>query len=193
MKSHDLRHDLEVRAAAALEAVLSEVSTIKVREIRHDSSRKGHGLMAYIEILGNRHSLACTVHDGHPNELRLAFEEWRTSPAFRASDALPVIIAPRLSPEAQALCREHQAGYVDLEGNARLALGEVFIVKRTLPHASQTPANQIRSSKSRPAPRPQLRPESRPVPKLSPLWPQTTTRHRGRAARMAAQPQVASF
>jgi|SRR5580698_3592736 hypothetical protein len=189
MKSHDLRHDLEVRAAAALKAALAEVSTIKVREIRHDSSRKGRGLMAYIEILGCRHSLACTVHDGHPHELRLAFEEWRTSTAFRTSDALPVIIAPRLSPEAQALCREHQAGYVDLEGNARLALGEVFIVKRTLPHALQTAAHEVRPSESRPEPRRELR----PVPRISQLWPQSAPRHRGRAAKMTAQPQVASF
>jgi len=197
MKSHALRHDLEVRAAAALKAALGEVSTIKVREIRHESSRKGRGLIAYVDILGRRRSLACAVQDGHPHELRLAFEEWRTSPAFRASDALPVIIAPRLSPEAQALCREHQAGYIDMEGNVRLALGEIFIVKRTLPHASQAPVNPMRSTESVPVPARESKPElwldSKLASKAIPMWPQSGTRHRRRASRTAVQPQVASF
>lgn len=132
MKTHD-RYDLEVRAAAALKSALAEVSTIKVREIRHESFRSGCGLTADIDILGRRHSLACAVHDGHPQDLSSALYEWSKSPAFRA-DVLPVVIAPHLSPETQAVCKENHAGYIDLDGNARLALGEIFIVKRTLPH-----------------------------------------------------------
>ena len=60
----------------------------------------------------------------------------------RAGDTMPVLIAPYLSPEAQALCNESKTGFIDLEGNVRLALGEVFIVKRTMP----TSRNQHRST-----------------------------------------------
>jgi hypothetical protein len=138
MKTSDARQDLEVRAAAALKAVLAEVSTIKVKDIRHESPDGGgdHGLMVYVDVFGHRHTLACEVQtDGQPGHLRSALEELRKG--RRTGDATPVIIAPYLSPEAQALCKENMAGYVDLEGNARLALGEVFIVKRTLPHRGQ--------------------------------------------------------
>jgi hypothetical protein len=138
MKTSEARQDLEVRAAAALKAVLAEVSTIKVKDIRHESPETGgdHGLMAYVDVFGHRHTLACDVQtDGQPGHLRSALEELRKG--HRAGDATPVIIAPYLSPEAQALCKENMAGYLDLEGNARLALGEVFIVKRTLPHRAQ--------------------------------------------------------
>ncbi len=140
MKTNDAKRDLEIRAAAALKAVLAEVSTIKVTEIRHKSPEAGHdrGLMAYVDVFGNRHTLACDVQtDGQPQHLRSALEELRKGAANRPGDAMPVIIAPYLSPEAQAVCKENKAGFVDLEGNARLALGEVFIVKRTLPNREQ--------------------------------------------------------
>jgi hypothetical protein len=140
MKASDARQDLEMRAAAALKAVLAEVSTIKVREIRHDSPETGHdrGLTAYVDVVGRHHTLACDVHtDGQPGSLRSALEELRNSAGRLPGDAMPVIIAPYLSPEAQAICKESQAGFLDLQGNARLALGEVFIVKRTLPNRGQ--------------------------------------------------------
>lgn len=139
MKTHDVKHELEMRAAAALKAALAEVSTIKVREIRHESSRKGHDscLMVSVDLFGRRHTLACEIHaDGQPRELRSKLEGMRAGGAER-DDVMPIIVAPYLSPEAQTLCKENKTGFVDLEGNARLALGEVFIVKRTLPHSSQ--------------------------------------------------------
>jgi hypothetical protein len=138
MKTSDARQDLEVRAAAALKAVLAEVSTIKVREIRHDSPETGRGLTAYVDVFGRHHTLACDVQtDGQPGSLRSALEELRNGAGRLPGDAMPVIIAPYLSPEAQAICKESQAGFIDLQGNARIALGEVFIVKRTLPNRVQ--------------------------------------------------------
>jgi hypothetical protein len=146
MKTSEAKHDLETRAAAALKAVLAEVSTIKLREIRHQSPQTGQdrGLTAYVDVVGHHHTLACGVPcDGQPGHVRSALEELRQGAARMPGDATPVIIAPYLSPESQALCKESKAGFLDLEGNARLALGEVFIVKRTLPthnpHRATTP------------------------------------------------------
>jgi hypothetical protein len=146
MKTSEAKHDLEVRAAAALKAVLAEVSTIKLREIRHQTPETGHdrGLTAYVDVFGSHHTLACGVPcDGQTGHVRSALEELRQGAAQFPGDATPVIIAPYLSPEAQALCKESKAGFLDLEGNAQLALGEVFIMKRTLPsyggHRSTTP------------------------------------------------------
>jgi hypothetical protein len=142
MRTSDAKHDLEVRAAAALKAVLAEVSTIKVREIRHQGPETGNdrGLTACVYVFGHRHTLTCGVEsDGQPGHVRSALEELRHGAARLPGDAMPVIIAPYLSPEAQAVCKENKAGFLDLEGNARLALGEVFIVKQTLPYRSSVP------------------------------------------------------
>jgi hypothetical protein len=48
-------------------------------------------------------------------------------------------LPPHLSPETRALCREQECAYLDLEGNARLALDHVF-VERTV--VSKPPAEK---------------------------------------------------
>ncbi|HVU47401.1 MAG TPA: hypothetical protein VHD85_14815 [Terracidiphilus sp.] len=139
MKMHDAKyHQLETRAAAALKAALAEVSTIKIMKICHEPSQPGRDscLMVHVDLFGRRHVLNCEIHtDGEPQQIRSTLEGLRASTA-QNEDALPIIIAPHLSPEAQALCKENKTGFVDLDGNARLALGEVFIIKRTLPDRS---------------------------------------------------------
>jgi hypothetical protein len=40
------------------------------------------------------------------------------------------LIAPYLSPESQALCREQGVGFLDFEGNARLVFDGVFVERR---------------------------------------------------------------
>jgi hypothetical protein len=146
MKTQDARHQLEMRAAVALQAALTEVSAIKVKEIRHEPSQPGRDscLMAYVDLFGRPHTLTCGIHsDGKPQQLRSTLKGLRADKAER-DDVMPIIIAPYLSPEEQALCKENKAGYIDLEGNARLALGEVFIVKRTLPqHSHERAASTI--------------------------------------------------
>lgn len=134
MKMSSSRYQLEMRAEAALKAALGEISTVKVREIRCEPSRLGcdSNLMVHVDLFGQRHTLSCEIHsDGEPQQLRSTLEGMRSNVNH---EAMPIIVAPYLSPEAQALCKENMTGFVDLEGNVRLALGEIFIVKRTLPH-----------------------------------------------------------
>ena len=131
MKAKNSMDELEARAAEALRALLGEVSVIKLKGIRHDA--RG-AVLAHVDVLGHSHTLACQVRtNAGPENLRSALRELHDDAAhFR--NAVPVLIAPYLSPEAQALCKENHAGFLDLEGNARLALGEVFIGKRALTH-----------------------------------------------------------
>src|SRR5215475_10543138 len=98
MKTHGARHLLEMRAEAALKAALAEVSTIKVREIRHEPSQPGRDscLMAYVDLFGQRHTLSCEIHtDGEPQQLRSTLEGMRT---HSGHGAMPIIVAPYLSP-----------------------------------------------------------------------------------------------
>ena len=44
-----------------------------------------------------------------------------------------MLIVPRISDGAKALCAQSKAGIVDLEGNARIDVDEVFIGIRSLP------------------------------------------------------------
>ena len=147
MKTKSTMDDLELRATEALRALLGQVSVIKLKEIRHES--KG-SVLADVDVLGHRHTLACEVKaNAQPENLRTALRQ--LSDVDR-KNAIPVVIAPYMSPEAQAMCKESQAGFIDLEGNARLALGEVFIGKRAFPLHAHISGSAHRTTRNSDAP-----------------------------------------
>ena len=89
--------------------------------------------MARIDVFGHSHTLACEVNsDLSPSKVRASLKKMQDCAAHLAGQTTPVLIAPYFSPEAQALCKESHAGFLDLEGNARLSLGQVFIGKRSM-------------------------------------------------------------
>jgi hypothetical protein len=147
--------DLELRAIEALRALLGQVSVIKLKEIR----REPHGpMLARVDVLGHSHTLACDIEpNGQPDTLRAHLRELHDGARQCDSAATPVLIAPYLSPEAQAVCKECSAGFLDLQGNARLALGEFFIGKRALtsrtPHRSSNRTASANTSRRLPSPR----------------------------------------
>ena len=99
---------------------------IDVLDIEHQMQKSDHGidLLARVKVSGRQHALVCGVGaSGQPRHVRVALLQLRDYVANQAKDAVPVFIAPYLSPEAQALCREQGVGYLDMEGNARVSFG----------------------------------------------------------------------
>lgn len=141
------RNDLEERAIGALCALLGEVSVVKLRDLRREGRHCAGeiGLVARVDVLGHSHTLNCSISSStQPEKLRSSLHKLCDDAAYIHSAATPVIIAPHLSPEAQALCKASHAGYLDFDGNARIALGEVFIGKRSMgPHRAHQPAESV--------------------------------------------------
>jgi hypothetical protein len=134
MKTDWAANELEVRAAEALKSLLEEVSAVKLKEMKRESPARGRAteILAHIDIYGHSHTLACEVNaDTRPSKVRASLRKLEDCAAHLAGETTLVLIAPYLSPEAQALCKQSHAGFLDLEGNARLSLGEVFIGKRS--------------------------------------------------------------
>lgn len=137
MKSDRAATELEIRAAEALKALLEQVSAVKIKEMKHGRPARGRAaeIVAQVDVYGHSHTLACEVNsDTDPGKVRASLKKLQDGCSHRAGGATPVIIAPHLSPEAQALCKASRAGFIDLEGNARLTLGEFFIGKRSVHH-----------------------------------------------------------
>jgi hypothetical protein len=139
MRMSESRMQLQRRAAETLKLALSGVSTISLKEIRHDSEIGGDGqstFMAYVDVYGRTHALACEIqtHGDIPN-VRATLDALGARVRHVDSNATPVLIVPSVSQETQKACKECRTGFLDLEGNARLWLGDVFIVKRTMPAA----------------------------------------------------------
>ncbi|MBB4226146.1 type IV toxin-antitoxin system AbiEi family antitoxin [Variovorax guangxiensis] len=133
LKIDDSVKNVERQAAAALRVLLEQVPAIQLLAFEHEALSPDHGvdIVAHFEVYGRRQALVCEVKSsGQPRHVRLALLQLRDYVMNQAKDAVPVFIAPYLSPEAQALCREHEVGYLDLEGNARLALDSVFIERQ---------------------------------------------------------------
>jgi hypothetical protein len=137
-----MSENLEIQAVEELRATLQQISVIKVKEIRIEphGRRSDKDILANLEIYGHSHTMACRVtKKAEAHRVRRILQEMRKS--FKgAQGEAPVLIAPSLSAEVQALCREDDIGFLDLEGNARLYLNEVFIVKRSLPHRQELPS-----------------------------------------------------
>jgi hypothetical protein len=129
-------------AAEVLKSVLRHVSQIKLVRIDLDSPQPELkvDILAHLDIHGHSRTLMCKVSaSGRPEHVRMALQEFHVHTAQFSANAIPVLIAPHFSEEAKALCRESHAGFLDLEGNARLDLGEVFIGKRSLPQTRKRP------------------------------------------------------
>ena len=135
MKSDRAATQFEHRATEALKALLEQVSAVKLKEMKTEPPVRGRAaeILVQIDIYGRSHTLACEVNaDTRPSKVRASLKKLRDCAAHLAGEATPVFIAPYLSPEAQAICKESHAGFLDLEGNARLSVGEVFIGKRSM-------------------------------------------------------------
>jgi len=135
MKTSEPKTTLRRRAEEALRSLLSAVSTVKLKEISHQlpKDRTRIRFVAHVDVFGHSRELACEVRSSRvPADLRKALDELRRTAEQFSANASPVLIAPSLSAEAQAICKELCAGFLDFDGNARIAVGEVFIGKRTL-------------------------------------------------------------
>ena len=125
-------NELQLRAAEALKLLLQEVSAVKLKEMKREAGRAAE-ILAHVDVYGHSHTLACEVNtDARPSKVRASIRKLQDCAAHRADETTPVLIAPYLSPAAQTLCKQSHAGFLDLEGNARITLGEVFIGKRSM-------------------------------------------------------------
>lgn len=139
--------EMEVKAVDALRSVLEQVPAVKLKSIARES-RIDHAeldIVAKLSVGGRGHTLACEVKvNGQPRYVRTALLQLRSYVAGLGHDVTPVLIAPFLSSVAQDLCREQGVGFLDLEGNVRLAFDAVFIERAV----ASKPAVERRELKS---------------------------------------------
>ncbi len=120
----------EARAGEAMRELLEKIPILEVKRIDVEaaSGEWAPDLIAQLLVDGRPHQLICEYKsNGQPRYARSALLELQNYVAHRAPQATPVLIAPYLSPAVRQLCEEKGVGYLDLEGNARLTFGGVFI------------------------------------------------------------------
>ena len=123
--------EIKCRAVEALRTLLEKVQAIQSIDIQV-VPEKSVDILVHMNVSGHRHTLACKVNtSGQPRHVRITLSQLREYVLHHKDAALPppipIVVGPYLSPQAQALCWSHNAGFLDLEGNARLMFGAVFI------------------------------------------------------------------
>lgn len=132
----------KMRAVEALKSVLTHVSGVKLRTVESvlPAADARLDIIAQVEVYGHSHTLACMlVPNDEPQLLRETVMGFSDRAGKVAKNATPVLIASHVSGQLQSLCREIHAGMIDLNGNACIELGEIFIRCRqmTLPGTSR--------------------------------------------------------
>lgn len=130
LKQAELVKSIEARAVEALRQLLDQVPAIKVLDIGQEVADAGQqvDILVHLEAAGRQHTLACEVKaNGQPRYARAVLSQLRSYVAGQPPGTIPVFVAPYLSPNVQALCREQGIGFLDLEGNVRLTFDGIFI------------------------------------------------------------------
>jgi hypothetical protein len=133
LKHIDTMKDSELEAKDAVRRVLVEVPLIK--GIRIDAEPRGargpdRGVDFVARMQVNRQSwlVVCEVKsNGQPRIVRDAAMQLRAAASQFGAKAVPVLVTPYLAPEARAICRELDVGYLDFEGNCRITFDGIFI------------------------------------------------------------------
>ena len=130
--------ELEIAAVDAVRDLLGCVPNVEINSV------------GYEETIGRRYQIDARIglsHDGisydliievkakgAPSFVRFAIYQLEACVAHlgRSSDhggkrAIPMLVSPYLSPESRAICTDHGIAYLDLFGNAHLALDTVYI------------------------------------------------------------------
>jgi hypothetical protein len=146
LKISESLKSIEVQAVEALRSLFDDVPSVDIERIDIEANGdRGIDILARVKAFGRPHLLACEVKmSGQPRYVRSAVLQLQHAMKMAPEDAIPVFIAPFLSLESQALCREEKIGYLDLEGNCRLVFDGVFI-ERQVPTRPSIERRELKS------------------------------------------------
>lgn len=123
----------ESQAVAMVHELLAQIPVIRLGEIEPEPGRNGVRIdfLAHVQHGRKSHALACEVKSsGQPKVVRHAINQLTAFSNNQRLAITPIVIAPYLSPDAQALCRAHNVGYLDFEGNVLLQWDGIYIERQ---------------------------------------------------------------
>lgn len=130
MNRRESMKEFNMEAQQAIQRLLSHIPDLHIESIQREPTDRSHPFDFIVNFShqGSDRALLCEVKSsGQPRYVRAALHQLRNCLAHARQPVVPVLIAPYLSPQARALCVEDGAGYLDLQGNARLVFDSVFI------------------------------------------------------------------
>jgi len=137
----------EQRAGEALSQLLAHVPIIQIVGRAHEVPHNRYRPDFVVQILvdGREHLLIGEYKsNGQPRYARPALLQLRDYAREHAPHATAVFIAPYISPAVRQLCEQYDAGYLDLQGNARITFAGVYI-ERAVANAPVVERRELKS------------------------------------------------
>ncbi len=126
--------------AGALHA-FKAIPNLAVKEIVPASKHLDHGLdfTLQMEFSAKKFKVAAEVkHSGEPSILRRS-AAWLKGLIAKTKHDYGIIVAPYISEEGAAICRDIGVGFVDLSGNCLLSLDGLYIERTGFPNKFRKP------------------------------------------------------
>jgi len=136
LKGANSMKNLESPTSVAVDALRQLLENVPILRLESAEGEPASGRwqpewIARVRVGGRKHQLVCEYRsNGQPRHARSALLELSNYIAHQARGATGIFIAPYLSPAVRKLCEAQGIGYLDLEGNARIVFGGVFIERR---------------------------------------------------------------
>ena len=147
LKLADSVKALEQKGAAELERLLKRIPHLQLKSFKTHTMDQAErfDLEVKLTLDGVQHMLIVEMKtSGQPRYAREAILQLKSSASHSQPPATPILIAPFLTPATRDLCTQEGISYVDLEGNARLAFGSVYI-EITTPHTPPATRREYKS------------------------------------------------
>jgi len=133
LKSPASAKEVEARAIEALKVLLRRIPALAFDEVVAPPTARGPeaDFVAQVRKDGRLYYIVVEVKSsGQPRHVHTALLQLRDYVGRMRPGAIPVLIAPYLSPEAQELCREYETGFLDFEGNTSIVFDGVYIERQ---------------------------------------------------------------
>ncbi|WP_325659126.1 type IV toxin-antitoxin system AbiEi family antitoxin [Collimonas sp.] len=134
MNSSHLMNKLEIEGMQSLIDLLAQVPALNREDIQAEPRQTPDGAVDFllkVQYNGKPHVIVAEVKTtAPPKEVRSSILGLQKVVRDYGKEAVPLLLAPYLSPEARAICQDHEVAYLDLEGNCRLSFDTIFIDRR---------------------------------------------------------------
>ena len=121
-------------AVEVMARLLARLPDAYIDRIEQGHELREKGVASFVDILvhgdfgGKPKWLAIEFKEnGQPRNVRAAADQLRRYLRHGHRDAVPIVMAPYLSPRAREECRFEEVGYLDFAGNALIAFDNVYI------------------------------------------------------------------
>lgn len=123
----------ERQAIRVIEQLLDPLPTLQIESIDHEAgAMRDAGVDFVISARHGKKPVVIVVEVktmGQPRSVREAAQQLHRYLRAGHSTAIPIVMAPYLSPQAREACRQEEVGYLDFLGNALIAFDSVYIEK----------------------------------------------------------------